>query len=223
MISKGKSKGNAPSGGKSHYKPEQSSLSENIVFKESFITKDACNHRSGDKQIYSHHNPILLFLLIVILFAAFMQTASAEDSLPLKSAPAHSAPVWIITAGKGVGPVKLGMHFNDVQKAIGKPDRKETTDKGWDYTYYDKGLIILCNESNVVTAIFISPVFPHKKDAPVVKTIDGVKLHDRIEDVIDKWGRPDNITEGGRFKLYCYRGIILRDIGTGGVQSFVIH
>jgi len=166
---------------------------------------------------------LLKRLFIIILVFVFIQTNQilAKD--------------WIITPRKGIGPVKIGMHFKKIAKGFGSG--YETIDGGsgsLGYYYKDFGIIFYINKLEKVREIKILKV-AYKRTH--YKTNKGIRIGSTRSDVkrvygisntskksLNSWKSaglsPDSWKDTG---IYEYNGISFSFDNDGIVDAIFIY
>ncbi len=157
------------------------------------------------------------------LAAAPATAAPAPAGSPAK--PAAALTNFTIIQGYGIGPIRVGMTRDDVDKLLGKPDKEECPFSDCvhniTYTYTALGLHILLQARPTPTLQVFSMSTNSNK---FVTDKGGIKVGSPVSDVLRTYGRPIlDVCSGAGTCLLKYDGILfITDGGKSNVLSIGI-
>jgi len=97
---------------------------------------------------------------------------------------AHAS--WVIKIGKGVGPIKLGMKYDEILKKLGRPGDVSEGDGLVTITYFRYKIAFLIGAEGKILSIGVMSARYY--------TMSGIKVGRKMKFLTDELGQPDSET-----------------------------
>jgi len=150
-----------------------------------------------------------LGIFMVLLLSAGGCSKSKEEAIP--PGPYKNLNTSTVNVTNGVGPLKFGMTKKEVLQLLGPPDleNKEAGSKAMSFYYKNQGIRVGMDPKGRVATIILDKNFRGK-------TIHGVGIGSRKEDVLKAYGKPTQTRQMFNVEVLEYH-----QIGKGGVSFFI--